>query len=95
MILIVANSPDLSALAFSIATSTPVITTANVNSSYSLTTVTATSDVLATMLQKSIGTGSPCDAARNVDWYNCIYFRRLLLAIPMMHIMVLESVFLQ
>ena len=38
----VANSPDLSALAFSIATSTPVITTANVNSSYSLTTVTAT-----------------------------------------------------
>ena len=58
----VANSPDLSALAFSIATSTPVITTANVNSSYSLTTVTATSDVPATMLQKSIGTGSPCDA---------------------------------
>ena len=57
----VANSPDLSAVAFSIATSTPVITTANVNSSYSLTTVTATSDVPATMLQKSIGTGSPCD----------------------------------
>ena len=57
------NSPDLSALTFSIIKHTPVIITSTVNIGYSLTKVSAASDIPATMHQKQISTFSTCDAA--------------------------------